>query len=56
MKGTSMNTFEKELKKIFAGCGSITNPTFVGSACYGDIGPDLKAKIKFVSMGIHNQF
>lgn len=51
-----MNTFERELKKIFDGCGSITNPTFVGSACYGDVGSELKAKIQFVSMGIHNQF
>lgn len=51
-----MNTFERELKKIFDGCASISNPTFVGSACYGDVGPDLKAKIQFVSMGIHNQF
>lgn len=51
-----MNTFERELKKIFDGCGSLTNPTFVGSACYGEVGPDLKAKIQFVSMGVHNQF
>lgn len=46
-----MNTFERELSKIFTGCKSIDNPTFVGSACYGDVAPDLKAKIQFVTMG-----
>lgn len=46
-----MNTFERELSKIFTDCKSIDNPTFVGSACYGDVAPDLKAKIQFVTMG-----
>ena len=46
-----MNTFERELSKVFTDCTSIDNPTFVGSACYGDVAPDLKAKIQFVTMG-----
>lgn len=46
-----MNTFERELSKVFTDCKSIENPTFVGSACYGDVAPDLKAKIQFVTMG-----
>ena len=46
-----MNTFERELSKIFTDCKSIDNPTFVGSACYGNVAPDLKAKIQFVTMG-----
>lgn len=46
-----MNTFERELSKVFTDCKSIDNPTFVGSACYGDVAPDLKAKIQFVTMG-----
>lgn len=46
-----MNTFERELKKIFTDCSSISNPTFVGSACYGDLGADLRAKIQFITMG-----
>lgn len=27
-----MNTFERELSKVFTDCKSIDNPTFVGSA------------------------
>lgn len=46
-----MNTFERELSEVFTDCKSIDNPTFVGSACYGDVAPDLKAKIQFVTMG-----
>ena len=46
-----MNTFERELSKVFTDCKSIDNPTFVGSACYGDVAPNLKAKIQFVTMG-----
>ncbi len=51
-----MNTFERELSKIFTDCKSIDNPTFVGSACYGNVAPDLKAKIQFVTMGRADYF
>ena len=51
-----MNTFERELSKVFTDCKSIDNPTFVGSACYGNVAPDLKAKIQFVTMGRADYF
>lgn len=46
-----MNFFEQELRKIFDGSDVLDNPTFIGRACFGDLGTDLRARIEFA---IHN--
>lgn len=51
-----MNTFEKELCKLFSSYDGLANTTFVGSACYGDLGGDLRAKICFAINGIAHQY
>lgn len=46
-----MNFFESELRKIFANSDTLENPTYVGRACFGDIGEDLRARIEFTIDG-----
>lgn len=46
-----MNFFEQELRKIFANSDTLENPTYVGRACFGDIGKDLRARIEFAIDG-----
>lgn len=46
-----MNSFEQELRKLFADGRIIDNPTFSGRACFGDIGQDLRVKIEFATHG-----
>jgi hypothetical protein len=51
-----MNYFEQELRRIANACGEVTNPTFAGRACYGDLGNDNRAKLEFVTQGYANQY
>ena len=46
-----MNFFEQELRKIAELCAEIEKPTFVGRACYGDLGGDNRIKLQFVTNG-----
>lgn len=46
-----MNFFEGELRKIFGSGSVLENPSFVGRACFGDLGPDLRARAQFVTSG-----
>ena len=46
-----MNFFENELRKIFENSYTLENPTYVGRACFGDIGEDLRARVEFVIDG-----
>ncbi len=44
-----MNFFENELRKLFADTDLLDNPSFVGRACFGDVGKDLRARIEFTT-------
>jgi len=46
-----MSFFERELQRIADVCKNITNPTFAGRACYGDLGGDNRVKLQFVTLG-----
>jgi hypothetical protein len=46
-----MNYFEQELRRLAKACDGIINPTFVGRACYGDLGGDNRVKLLFVTKG-----
>jgi len=49
-------TFQNELNKIFGNDSVFDNTRFVGRACYGSLGADLKASAQFVSLHISNQY
>lgn len=49
-------TFQNELNKIFGNDSVFDNTIFVGRACYGSLGADLKASAQFVSLHISNQY
>lgn len=49
-------TFQNELNKIFGNDSIFDNTRFVGRACYGSLGADLKASAQFVSLHISNQY
>ncbi|OQB13453.1 MAG: hypothetical protein BWY15_01750 [Firmicutes bacterium ADurb.Bin193] len=49
-------TFQNELNKIFGNDSVFDNTRFVGRACYGSLGADLKASAQFVSLHISSQY
>ena len=51
-----MNFFEQELRRIVGACDGISNPTFVGRACFADLGGDNRVKLQFVTLGTHEQY
>ena len=51
-----MNFFEKELQKIVRLGVPVSDPKYVGSACYGNLGGDLRIKLQFVSQGTHDHY
>lgn len=51
-----MNFFESELRKVFANSDTLENPTYVGRACFGDIGEDLRARVEFAIDGTIDHF
>ena len=46
-----MNFFESELRKIMGDGCLLDNLSFVGRACFGDVGENLRARVEFVTMG-----
>ncbi len=46
-----MNFYEKELQKIVNLGVPITNTKYVGGACYGSLGDDLRVKLQFTTLG-----
>ena len=51
-----MNFFEQELRKLFADGSIIESPQFVGRACLGTLGGDLRVRAQFVTGIIANQY
>ena len=50
------NFFEQELRKLFADGSIIESPQFVGRACLGTLGGDLRVRAQFVTGIIANQY
>lgn len=51
-----MNFFEQELRKLFGDGSIIESPQFVGRACLGTLGGDLRVRAQFVTGIIANQY
>lgn len=51
-----MNFFEQELRKLFGDGSMIESPQFVGRACLGTLGGDLRARAEFVTMGYADHY
>ena len=48
--------FEQELRKLFADGVIIENPKFVGRACLGDLGGDLRVRAQFATSGYADHY
>lgn len=46
-----MNTFERELRKLFEYDTAMTDTKFIGRSCYGRVSDSLRARIDFVTCG-----
>ena len=44
-----MDFFEQELRRLFGGGEIIQSPKFVGRACLGDLGGDLRVRAQFIT-------
>ena len=51
-----MNYFEQELRKLFGGGQAFDNPSFVGRACLGTLGKDLRVRVQFVTSGYADHY
>ena len=51
-----MNFFEQELRKLAGQSNALAGPRYIGRACYGTVGDDLRAKIQFVTLGTHEKY
>lgn len=51
-----MNYFEQELRKLFDQGQAFENPSFVGRACLGTLGKDLRVRVEFVTSGYANHY
>lgn len=50
------NFFDQELRKLFGDGSIIEDPKFVGRACLGTLGGDLRVRAEFVSLKISGQY
>ena len=50
------NFFEQELRKLFGDGSIIESPQFVGRACLGTLGGDLRVRAQFVTGIVANQY
>lgn len=50
------NFFEQELKKLFGDGVIIQNPRFVGRACLGELGDDLRVRAEFITLRISDHY
>lgn len=51
-----MNYFEQELRKLFDQGQAFENPSFVGRACLGTLGKDLRVRVEFVTSGYTDHY
>ena len=51
-----MNFFESELKKIMGSSNILKDQKFVGRMCYGTISEDIRARVEFVTLGVHDHY
>lgn len=51
-----MNFYERELQKIVSLGVPITNPKYVGGACYGRLDDDLRIKLQFSTLGYADHY
>ena len=51
-----MNFFENELQKIVRLGVPVSDQKYVGGACYGNLGSDLRLKLQFITQGTHAHY
>lgn len=50
------NFFEQELRKLFGDGEVIQDPKFVGRACLGDLGGELRVRAEFITTGYADHY
>lgn len=50
-----MNFFEKELRKL-GQSKLLSDPRYIGRACYGRVSDNVRVKLQFVTMGYHEKY
>jgi len=56
MEVAIINTFERELRKLFGNDTVLTDTKFIGRVCYGKLNDNINARIEFVTHGTHEQY
>ena len=51
-----MNFFEQELKKVMEGSKVLKDQRYTGRICYGVIDNDIRARVEFVTLGVHENY
>ena len=51
-----MNFFEQELRKLVGQSNALTDPRYVGRACYGRVSENIRAKLQYVTMGYADHY
>jgi len=51
-----MNFFEQELRRLAKACGGLTNPAFAGRACFGDLGGNVRVKLRFIELSTMDRY
>lgn len=51
-----MNFYESELKKVMEKSAILREQKYVGRACFGTVGKDIRARIEFVTTGTADQY
>jgi len=51
-----MNFFEQELRKLVGQSNALSDPRYIGRACYGRVSDNIRAKLGFITMGTYEKY
>jgi len=51
-----MNFFEQELRKLVGQSNALSDPRYIGRACYGRVSDNIRAKLEFITMGTYEKY
>jgi hypothetical protein len=51
-----VNFFEQELRKLVGQSNALSDPRYIGRACYGRVSDNIRAKLHFVTMGYADRY
>lgn len=51
-----MNFFEQELRKLVGQSNVLSDPRYIGRACYGRVSDNIRIKLQFITMGYADHY